>query len=41
VIPSWWRVLRFVNALSPGLADALAAPQLRAVRERIARAARP
>jgi len=39
VVPSWWRVLRLLNGVSPRLADAVALPQLRAIRERIARAA--
>ena len=33
VIPSWWRVLRFVNAILPSLADRLARRQLRQARE--------
>jgi NADP-dependent 3-hydroxy acid dehydrogenase YdfG len=40
VIPAWWRAIRFLNAVSPGLADAIAMPQLREIRARLARAAR-
>jgi NAD(P)-dependent dehydrogenase (short-subunit alcohol dehydrogenase family) len=40
VVPSWWRVVRFLNGVFPRLADVVTQPQLRAIRDRIARAAR-
>ncbi len=36
VIPSWWRVLRALNAMLPSLADRLASRQLRQARELLA-----
>ena len=41
VIPGWWRAIRFLNGVSPRLADAITMPQLRAIRERIARRTEP
>jgi NAD(P)-dependent dehydrogenase (short-subunit alcohol dehydrogenase family) len=40
VIPAWWRAIRFLNGVSPRLADAITMPQLRGIRERLARASR-
>jgi NAD(P)-dependent dehydrogenase (short-subunit alcohol dehydrogenase family) len=41
VIPAWWRLIRFLNGVSPRLADAITMPQLRGIRDRIARTSRP
>jgi hypothetical protein len=32
VVPSWWRVLRLLNAVLPSLGDAMARRELRRVR---------
>lgn len=40
VIPAWWRAIRFLNGVSPRLADAITLPQLRGIRDRIARSSR-
>jgi len=42
VIPAWWRAIRFLNGVSPRLADAVTMPQLRGIRDRLERTrARP
>jgi NAD(P)-dependent dehydrogenase (short-subunit alcohol dehydrogenase family) len=40
VIPSWWRFVRLLDGFSPSLVDAATLPWLRAIRDRIARAAK-